>query len=99
MRTARWETYNGYQWVDHYGLDHLGNTRYIYTLTGDEQSDFYPLAIPILTNSPPKNATRNPASTISVLASTHQPQAASYPPIGVTCHMLFRMLIWKNHNL
>ena len=40
MRIARRESNN---WVDHYGLDHLGNARIVYGNNGvSDQSDFYP---------------------------------------------------------
>jgi RHS repeat-associated protein len=40
MRIARRESNN---WVDHYGLDHLGNARIVYGNNGGwDQSDFYP---------------------------------------------------------
>ena len=59
--------------IDFYVYDHLGNTRYLHTLAGSNQSDFYPFGgdapsappSPTNGNSPAKNATPNPAWIIS----------------------------------
>jgi RHS repeat-associated protein len=41
IHVARMEGYGG--WVDHYGLDHLGNTRFFYGYNGAwDLSDYYP---------------------------------------------------------
>ncbi len=42
MRVAR-EYWSPQHWYDHYALDHLGNTRYVYSNSGgSDVSDFYP---------------------------------------------------------